>query len=518
MTIVKKLRAWLIANRTSVRMAFILRMIVTAVGALLSLLWYRLLLRAMGDSLYGLFLSFLAVSRLGGMGDFGIGGAVGIKSGMMLGRGEHDQLKKLLASARSLFLFLAALTLILFAGLSPWLPRWLHFQSVPGAGSLPLLFVWAGVTGAVMILAGYFNNLNYAHGTVTWPILPGVFIGQMLAPLAQWQLAKMHEPLWIQNLPYVASTIFGGWLAWRMLKWSHPWLGEFRSLGFDRPLWKILLGASGWVYLCSICNAVYFNTDSLVINAGFGPALIPTYQANYKPCALLVTFILSASFVSLPKITQWISSPRQGDRDRLLLEANRLNIFQMLLGCGAALGYLALNHWFIQLWLGAKYQCPLAWQVAFACNLAITTGGDTGIQIASRCGDSGIKKMGIVAGCTAFLNLALALLFMKIGSVTGIAFAAVISQSVLSLVLGYFTCRHLKLSLVRWTLKSWVLPLGIILAAAGLKTIFPGQSFFETGALLGGYAILLLLAMWLAGLKKEMLRSEIENIRAMLKI
>jgi O-antigen/teichoic acid export membrane protein len=510
--------AWLQRNRTSVRLAFILRAVTMVIGGLLSLLWYRLLLRAMGDSLYGLFLSFLAVSRLGGMGDFGIGGAVAIKSGMMLGRGEHDQLKKLLASARALFLFLAALTLILFAGLSQWLPRWLHFQSVAGAGPLPLLFVWAGVTGAVMILAGYFNNLNYAYGTVTWPVLPGVFIGQMLAPLLHWQLAKMHEPLWIQNLPYVASTIFGGWLAWRMLKWSHPWLGEFRPLGFDRSLWKILLGASGWLYLCSICNAIYFNTDSLVINAGFGPALIPTYQANYKPCALLVTFILSASFVSLPKITQWISSPHQADRDRLLLEANRLNIFQILLGCGAALGYLAFNNWFIQLWLGAKYQCPLAWQIAFACNLAITTGGDTGIQIASRCGDGGIKKVGIVAGVTAFLNLALALLFMKMGSVTGIAFAAVISQSVLSFVLGWFTCRHLKLSLVRWTAKSWLLPLGTILAAARLRMIFPGQSLLEIGGLLGGFAALLLAAAFFAGLNREMLRSEIATVRAMLKI
>src|SRR5438128_1234316 len=130
--------AWLQRNRTSVRLAFILRVIAMAISAVLSLLWYRLLLRAMGDSLYGLFLSFTAVSRFGGVGDFGISGAVGIKGGMMLGRGEHEPLRKLLASARSLFLLLAALNMILFTALSPWLPQWLHFQNVPGAGSLPL--------------------------------------------------------------------------------------------------------------------------------------------------------------------------------------------------------------------------------------------------------------------------------------------------------------------------------------------------------------------------------------------
>ena len=71
----------------------------------------------------------------------------------MMGRGEDEPLRKLLASARSLFLFLAALNVILFAILSPWLPQWLHFQNVPGAGSLPLLFFWAGLSGAVTILS-----------------------------------------------------------------------------------------------------------------------------------------------------------------------------------------------------------------------------------------------------------------------------------------------------------------------------------------------------------------------------
>src|SRR4051812_11913572 len=116
--------AWFQRHRTSVRTAFILRLTTMAFGTVLSLLWFRLMTRTMGDPLYGLFLSFLAVARLGGVGDFGISGAVGIKAGMMLGRGEDGQLRKLLASARSLFLFLALLTFVSFVVLSPWLPQW----------------------------------------------------------------------------------------------------------------------------------------------------------------------------------------------------------------------------------------------------------------------------------------------------------------------------------------------------------------------------------------------------------
>ena len=303
-----------------------------------------------------------------------------------------------------------------------------------------------------------------------------------------------------------------------MLKWSHPWLGDLRPLSFDRVLWKSLLASSGWVYLSSLGSAIYFNTDRLVINAGFGPDIIPSYQANYKACELVIVLVLSASYVGLPKLTQWIASPHAADRQRALSETRRLNIFQIVAGGGAALGYLAFNDLFVRLWLGEKYEGPLLWQVAFACNLAVTTGGDAGIQIASRCGEGGLKKLGLAVGGSGLLNLVLSLVAMKLGSIAGIAIATVIAQSVLSISLGYFTCRHLGFSVIHWTLKSWLLPLVILLAAAGLKTFFPDQTWRHIGALLGCYAGLLVVTAWLAGVNREMLRAEIATLRAVVKI
>jgi len=95
--------SWLKRNRTSARMAFIWRMIAMGLGSLFSLITFRLLLHAMGDPLMGLFQNFQALTRLGGLGDLGISGALSIKAGLMLGRKEDSELKELLASARSLF-------------------------------------------------------------------------------------------------------------------------------------------------------------------------------------------------------------------------------------------------------------------------------------------------------------------------------------------------------------------------------------------------------------------------------
>lgn len=506
---------WLKDNRTSARMAVALRIVSMGIGSVLSLLWMRLLLHAMGDPLLGLFQNFQAVTRLGGLGDLGITGALALTVGTMLGRKEDAGLRTLLSSARMLFLLVAGALFILFFGLSPWLPRWLGFESVAGSGSMTGLFIYGAGSLFMVILGGYFASLNYANGTVTWPILPSVLIIQVIAPFIHWRLALLHMPLWVQLLPYLGCSILMALLNWLMLRWSHPWLGDLTPMKCNFREWKALAGASGWVYMVSVATAIYFVTDRLVIGAVIGMDLVPKYLFNYKACDLAGTLIVTGAFVSFPKITQWMASSDEKDRQRLLVELNRLSTFEVVLACGAALGYIALNNLFISIWLDKAHQAPLSWQIAFACNLAVTVGGNAGIQSAMRAGDKGLKMSGLIIGGAGLLNLGLSIVSAKLGSIAGVAVATVIAQSVSSISLGTITCRYLKLSVSRWIWRCWALPLGITLAAAELKKLFSGDSLGQLGILSGCYALMFLLVCWLAGLNLKLLKHELAHVQAM---
>ena len=516
MSFLPAITSWLKRNRTSVRMAFVLRIAAMALGSIFGLLWTRLLLHAMGDPLLGLFQNFQALTRLGGLGDLGITGALSLTVGVMLGRKDENGLRTLLASARSLFLLLAVGLCVLFIGLSPWMPGWLSFNAVPNAGSMTALFVYGGLNLGLFIVGGYFASLNYAYGTVTWPILPVVFFAQVLAPFFHWRLAVLHLPLWVQLLPYLGSGLLLVVLSWGMLKWSHPWLGELRPLRQNRQEWKTLASASGWVYLISIGTVIYVTTDRLVIGKVMGTAVIPTYLANYKVCELSVTLIVTAAFVSFPKITQWISSPHEADRKRLLVELNRLSVFEIVLGCGAAFGYVAFNNLFVRLWLDKAHEAPLAWQFAFACNLAVTVGGNAGIQLSTRAGDKGLKLAGLAVAGTGLLNLGLSILSVKLGSITGVAAATVVAQSISSICLGIVTCRYLKISAAHWVARCWLLPVALTLAAAGLKQLFPDDSLLHLSVLAACYLVLFLVVCRLAGMTREMVRAEFMQARAMI--
>jgi len=508
--------AWLQRNRTSVRLAFGLGLASRIASVALSLFWSRLLLHTMGDALNGLFIAFQGVARLGGLGDFGTGGAVGLRAGQMLGKGDETKLQIFLANARSALLTLGGAVLVILLALSPWLPNWLRFGPVAGAGSLTILFVVGAFSAALLVVGVYFYNLNYAHGTVLWPVLPA-FILTQLSLGSHWLLARAHFPLWVQYLPYLAVAVASVLLAKKMLDWSHPWLGRLIPLRCDGPEWKFLFTSSGWVYLCGLGNLIYTTTDRVLINAVFGSAILPKYYYNYKLCELAVIVVVTASSVSMPKITQWLADRDESKQKRAAAEINRLNQFQIVLGCAAAFVYLAANDWFVRLWLGAGYHAPAAWQAAFALNLAITAGGDAGIQVAGRCGTNGIRAAGMAIAAAGLLNLALAIVAAKLHSITGIASATVVAQSCLNVALAIYVCRHLGLSVLRWIAKSLLLPLLAVLAAAGLKTIFPDESFLRLCELSGCYAALLLLVAWLAGINRELLRSEWAIVRSMLK-
>jgi Na+-driven multidrug efflux pump len=74
--------------------------------------------------LNGLWLSFQAVALLGGLGDLGMGGAVGMRVSRYLGQKDEDALKHFLATARALFIALGLLVSLVFSnGITLGFPR-----------------------------------------------------------------------------------------------------------------------------------------------------------------------------------------------------------------------------------------------------------------------------------------------------------------------------------------------------------------------------------------------------------
>jgi len=440
--------------------------------------------------------------------ELGLGGAVGLRTSRYLGAGRDNELKTWLASARTLFLLLAAGVAMIFLVLAPVLPDWLRFVSLPAAGSLPVLFALGAGGLFLMVVASYFNNLSYACGNVAWPIMPQFFLVQMTF-LAQWLLAVRHAPLYLIYLPSVVVALLNISLIASFVRVSHRGLANLFPLRFHAATAFSLFSLTGWVFLCTVGSAIYTTTDRLLINAGFGPARVTTYQLNYKLCELAVPTMAIASFVLMPKLGQWIASTNESDRHRAVVVFLKLNQIQSFLGCAVAMGYLLVNDLFIQLWIGSEQQAPLLWQFAFAANLAVTVSGDSVVQIAGRCGSRGIHTAGMVIGIAAILNLALSVASMASGWIAGIALATVVAQILQIYLLGKFSLGYLSIPRGPFFIKSMILPL------LSVTVLYVFRIYFHAMILVPWmiYLVILLIIGRILGLNFALLKEEFQMFR-----
>ena len=115
---------------------------------------------------------------------------------------------------------------------------------------------------------------------------------------------------------------------------------------------------------------------------------------------------------------------------------------------------------------------------------------------------------------TALLNLGLSLVAMRMGSVFGIALAMVATQSVLTLSLGWYACRHMRTSWWRLSLKNWFLAVGTVGLSLLLRIYLPVHSAPAVGVAAGIRLALVLLVAYLLGIRIRDLREEFAILRS----
>lgn len=521
----KRALQWLQTQRSSTRLSFLLQILCRIGFALFSLLWAPLLLISMGKSLNGLFLNFQSITTLGNLGDLGMGGVVNIRTSRLLGQRDEAALNNFLAGVRGIFLVVAALALVVFWIISPWLFRTLQFDKDPQTGFLPMLSLVGGVAIGLIVLNSYINSLNYGVANLVWPVVPTFIVGQ-LGILGHWLLARQHSVLWLQYSPYLLAAILSHVTGWWYLKHSHPSLATVIPLRFKSKQFADLAENSFWVYLDIVGTGIWVATDVFLITARFGPEIIPAYKYNFKLCELALFVLNSACVAAVPKIALWLASPERGTREHGIREILRLNKFQAFLGCSAAMVYLMINNGFMSLWMkGQGLEVPLLWQVPFAGVLAITGAGLLPNYVALRCGDHGIRVTGVVALLSALINFGLSFLAMALSpvigmkfSIFGIALATVIAASFKFLYLGHFCARELGLSAWKLVIKNWILAVAVVFLAVAIRSIFP-QTGASSISLLVLVQLLAFLAIALAvGLSWKDLQEEKRIFRVMLQM
>src|SRR4029079_13847331 len=111
------------------------------------------------------------------------------------------------------------------------------------------------------------------------------------------------------------------------------------------------------------------------------------------------------------------------------------------------------------------------------------------------CGSRGLRTASLSVGATALLNLGLSFMAMRLGKIGGLAFATVLSQTILGICMTRVTSRYLGISFLKWTARACLLPASLMpvlywIHLAGCKWGQGGValSLVVIGAAIIGYA------------------------------
>lgn len=505
----KRVAQWVRENRQSARAAFALRTVCMVLNALLGLLWTRWLLRAFGQTNYGLYMSFFGFLGLASVGELGMGGAVALRTTQLIAAGELDELRRFHGTARRLFLHLACLVTTVALALSPWLPRWLGFQPNPAAGSLAALFCVGAASIGIVIYSSYLNNSAYAVGSVMWPIVPSFFLGQATVAV-QWALGSVGYPLWLVQCAVVSVSLAGFWISFIIYRHSLPTYAERLPAP---PAAEAKLGGLAittfWSYLVGLASLVYTFTDRLIVNALLGPGAVPVLLLNSKLCELGSNLIITASAVAMPALITRLLQSDEAVRSEAKAAAWKLGRLQGLLGIAAALGYLWVNDWFVFHMYGRSILAPGQLEEALATSLLVGTNLDVYVQVSGRMDQGGLRFTALMVAGSALLNFGFSILAAAwLHWLPGVAWATCLAQASLLVVLGRYLQRHSLFQGRRAFLASFVWPLLFLGAGMAVRRcLAPSTSWAmcETGAI---YLGMLGLYMWVVGPGWRDLRAE----------
>ena len=470
-----------------------------AISAIVSFVTLPFMLRAYGQSVYGVFMLASSVVGVIALFDFGLTSILTKEVAQIDGEDHDARLKKLAAWSFVWFFFIGVGTALcvvalsrvptLFSSLSAVEFKLLQDMLLLHAGAQ--LIVWPTKIGAI-ILAGKQRYDAIALSSIV------VAVANALAIIVVLSVGR--GPLVLVGLTVLISMGAGIVLTGYAF-FAHKFTLSMRTLtpGFSRLTRRIFV-LSLPVFVTQVTAFVMQQqTDRIVLGMVLGAAAIALYEVAAK----MGTLVLQASTLlvsAMPPFVARLETMTTGQQmERFFTRSSRYLSFA-LVPLSAAL--IPASSSLIRLWVGVDYlQATLAMQLLVVAVMFYPTFcvADSILIAKGR-----MKVWMPFAILTALINIVLSLAFVKPFGLTGVAFATLIAYVIEGICFVAIIVREIPSSLMTWTRRVFAPSLG---AASVAIVLMMGFQMLKTpesivwlavqigGAVLGAYAVTFVLLM-----------------------
>lgn len=251
-------------------------------------------------------------------------------------------------------------------------------------------------------------------------------------------------------------------------------------------LLKEILIFSGFAFLGSLVDLLYWATDKLIIGWAVGASAVTVYNIGANFNSYLTGLSTAISGILTPKISAIVTKDQsQKELSDLFIRVGRL---QFLIVSFIVSAFVVFGRWFLEIWLGSGYE--LAYPVALLTMIpvAVPLIQNTGLNILYVTNKHHFRST--VYLCIALTNIVLTFAWVETYGIVGAAAATGLSYVVGNiLIMNWYYYRHIGLDIpLFWRNILKMTPQVLLFTVVGLYMI-PKLEIHSWSAFLSAAAV-----------------------------
>ena len=447
-----------------------------------------IILRLTSESLYGFWVLTLSVLGYLALSDLGLGISLTRLVAGLTDDQDSQALNRLVSSAFFAFCAAGFVFLGVGIGVSPLIPNWFKIPQLEAVSVIPA-FQIAVLSGAIALPLSIFSAIvsgfqRMAVDNTIRNLIALIAIGVSLALLfAGWGVASLA----ISSLfTVVASSLINFFYVRRLC----PRL-KINLTMVNRADLSRLLTFGGYFQLGRIANTVATSSDSIVIAAASGAAMVTPYAFTAKLAVLFSINIASKLPIAVfPAMSEMFARNQYWQLQQVFVLLTR---YAARLAVISGVFIAIVNYKFVSLWVGSQYFGGPLLNAVFVYWILQDTiyRGTTAIVYAS----GEMRNWMIASFAEAALNLGFSILLVGPLGLVGVALGTSIGKTLTTAwYTPYWICRKIKLPIRQFIWRGVVYTVlrstpGVLLTV-WLAYVFPTNLDWGWVILVGSVAVL----------------------------
>lgn len=452
------------------------------VNTLIQLLYTPLLIKKLGQSEYGLYSLVASIIGYLTIMDLGFGNAIVVYTAKYRAQGKLDEEQKLHGMFNRVFkiigIIMGIIGLIVYFNVNNIFGKNMSNVEI---SKMQIMMLILSFNLFITFYFAIYNSIISAYEKFTFQKIISI-IHSLLKPLFMIPLLFLGFKSISLCVVITITNIFTILSNYIFCKKKLNVNTKYR--GFDKRVFKIIIGYSIWIFLGVIVDKVNYSVDNVILGAVSGTIAVSIYSVATTFNTVFINVSTAINSVMLPKITKLVTQNASTEElTNEMIKVGRLQNYIIFLACS---GFILFGKNFIVAWVGKGFIDAYYVTLLLIVPASIPLIQNTGLSIMQAMNKYRFKSIStfVMAIINIIISIFLAKWLGPIGAALGTCIAIIICNVIL-INIYYLKIIKLKIfkfwsAIIRQTI-FFTIPIFIILVIMKYTKLIGFKAFIIYG-------------------------------------